>query len=210
MKRLFLYCNVFVFSLILVVLAVDWHVKTSTEKQLYDHLDTIPHRKVGLLLGTSKYAIGGKVNLYYKYRIEAAAKLFHSNKVEYILVSGDNGTKHYDEPTKMKKDLLSQGIPEDRIVLDYAGFRTLDSVVRANEVFLLSGYTVISQQFHNERAVFLGKHYQHEAIGFNAQGVSYSYGMRVQLREYLARVKMVIDLLVGVKPKFLGEQMPIG
>ncbi len=210
MKKLFLYSNICVFALILTVFAIDWFVKTSTASQLYTDTADIPYKKVGLLLGTSKYAIGGRVNLYYKYRIQAATALFKAQKIDYVLVSGDNGSKHYDEPTKMKADLVAAGVPEDRIVLDYAGFRTLDSVVRANEVFQTKEYTVISQQFHNERALFLANHFNHSALGFNAKGVSYRYGFRVQVREYLARVKMFIDILLGITPKFLGEKVNIG
>lgn len=202
--------NIVFFGLVLTVFLIDRDVKNSTASQLYSEVEEVPYHKVGLLLGTAKYAVGGRLNLYYKYRIRAAVALFHAKKISYVLVSGDNGTKHYDEPTKMKKDLIEAGIPEDRIVLDYAGFRTLDSVVRAKEVFQLEDYTVISQEFHNQRALYLANHFEHNAVGFNAKGVSYRYGFKVVVREYLARVKMMLDLIIGVEPKFLGEKVLIG
>lgn len=210
MKKIVLYLNIGFFALILVVFLVDRNVKTTTATQLYTDVNKVPYNKVGVVLGTSKYAVGGRVNLYYKYRIEAAAKLFLAEKINYILVSGDNGSKNYDEPTKMKADLVKYGIPEDRIVMDFAGFRTLDSVVRANEVFQLTDYTIISQQFHNERALYLANYFKHNTVGFNAKGVSYRYGFKVKIREYLARVKMTLDLILGVTPKFLGDKIPIG
>jgi len=208
-KKIFFYLNLAALTLILVVFLINWNVKKSTEEQLYNDVDKIPHKKVGLLLGTSKYAVSGNINLYYKYRIEAATQLFKARKITYVLVSGDNGSKNYDEPTKMKTDLVEAGVPEDRIILDYAGFRTLDSVVRAEEVFQTTSYILISQQFHNERGLYLANYFDHSAIGFNAKGVSYRYGFKVQIREYFARVKMVIDLVLGIKPKYLGKKIDI-
>lgn len=104
---------------------------------------------------------------------------------------------------------MAQGIPESRIFLDYAGFRTLDSVVRAKEIFGQDRFTVISQKFHNERAVYLARHYDIEAIGFNAQDVSVNNGFKTRIREWLARVKVFVDLLTNKQPKFLGEQIEI-
>lgn len=162
-----------------------------------------------MLLGTSKYAISGQVNLFYKYRITAAYELFQNKKIDYILVSGDNSTNYYNEPKKFKEDLISIGIPEDRIILDYAGFRTLDSVVRSSEVFKENKITIISQKFHNERAVYLAYKHNIKAIAFNAKDVSGRYGLKTHLREYFARVKVFIDLLFNVQPKFLGDPILI-
>ncbi|WP_010182150.1 SanA/YdcF family protein [Aquimarina agarilytica] len=185
-------------------------ISNTAKKRLYSSVDHIPKNKVGLLLGTSKYVATGQLNLYYQYRIQAAATLYHASKIEYILVSGDNSTKSYNEPKKIKEDLIKKGVPENKIVLDYAGFRTLDSVVRAQKVFGENQFTVISQKFHNERALFLADHFNSNAIAFNAKGVSSRYGFKVQIREYFARVKVFIDLLFNVKPKFLGDKITIG
>jgi len=183
------------------------HNKTSS--QIFTSTEVIPCNKVGLLLGTSKFVATGKINLYYKYRIEAAFTLFKSGKIDYILVSGDNSTKSYNEPKKFKTDLISIGIPENRIILDYAGFRTLDSVIRAKEVFEQNSITIISQRFHNERAIYIAQQNNIKAIAFNAQDVNYKYGLKTHLREYLARVKVFIDLIFNVQPKFLGETISI-
>jgi SanA protein len=169
----------------------------------------IPYNKVGLLLGTSKYLKNGNENLYYKYRIEAAAKLYKTHKINCIVVSGDNSRKNYDEPTQMKNDLIALGIPAEKIFLDYAGFRTLDSVIRMKEIFGQSNFTIISQKFHNERAVFISQKYGLNAVGFNAQAVSKYYGFKTNLREKLARVKVFTDLFFGKQPKFLGEKIEI-
>lgn len=188
----------------------DRLVKHSTSDNLYNTTTKIPYNKVGLLLGTSKKARSGNVNLYYKYRIQAAVRLFKAGKIDYILVSGDNSTRYYDEPTTIKKDLINAGIPADRIYLDYAGFRTLDSVVRSKEIFGQSSITVISQQFHNERAIYIAGRKGIKAVGFNAKDVNVNYGFKTKVRERFARVKMMLDILIGKKPKFLGEKIVIG
>jgi len=184
-------------------------ISSFAEDKIFNDYKSIPYNKIGLLLGTSKYVSKGRINLYYAFRIQAAVKLFSQKKISYILVSGDNSIKSYNEPKKIKEDLIKSGVPANRIVLDYAGFRTLDSVVRASEVFGETSFTVISQKFHNERAIFLASKFGNNAIGYNASGVGKRYGLKVQLREYLARVKVFIDLLLGVQPKFLGEKIII-
>ncbi|PXY01323.1 protein SanA [Marinifilum breve] len=184
-------------------------VEKAAADKIYDSTTKIPHNKVGLFLGTAKYVSNGQINLYYKYRIDAAVALFKAGKVKFILVSGDNSTKEYDEPSTIKEDLVSKGIPANKIYLDYAGFRTLDSVVRCKKIFGQNSITIISQQFHNERAIYIANNKDIHAIGFNAKDVSVHYGFKTQLREKLARVKMVIDLVIGKQPKFLGEKIEI-
>lgn len=167
--------------------------------------------KVALLLGTSSHLINGNKNRYFEYRMDAAAELFHQHKVEYILVSGDNRQKNYNEPIAMQKALKSRGVPEENIVLDYAGFRTFDSMIRAKEVFGQSEFVVVSQKFHNERAVYIARHSSIDAYGYNARDVEASAGLKTRLREVLARVKMMLDLYVlNTEPHFLGEKIIIG
>ena len=184
-------------------------IENNADGKLYNSTENTPKNKVGLLLGTVKYLSDGRINLYYQFRLDAAVELYKAGKIDFILVSGDNGSKGYDEPTDFKNDLIEAGIPENKIYLDYAGFRTLDSVVRVKEVFGQSSITIISQQFHNERALYLAQHFDIEAIGFNVKGVSGKKALKVQLREYLARVKVFVDILLGVDPKFLGEPIEI-
>lgn len=201
----------FLFSLLAIssILVADKLVENTAKTKLFNSTNTISHNKVGLFLGTGKYLKSGRVNLYYQYRIEAAVELYRAKKIDFILVSGDNSSEDYDEPSTIQEDLIKSGIPENRIFLDYAGFRTLDSVVRCKEIFGQSSITVISQQFHNERAIYLAQHKNIEALGFNAKDVDVNYGFRTQLRERFARVKMILDLLFGMQPKFLGEAIEI-
>jgi len=209
MKKILKYFLFFIIALLLFVFLANWSVEKNAEGKVFDSSTKIPKNKVGVVLGTTKLLSNGNVNLYYKYRLRAAIELFKKGKITHILVSGDNSTKAYDEPTDFKDDLIRAGIPESSIYLDYAGFRTLDSMVRAKEVFGQDEFTVISQKFHNERAVYLAEHFDIKAIAFNAKDVSGRYGLRVQLREYLARVKVFVDVLFNVQPKFLGKQIQI-
>ena len=175
----------------------------------YTSVDEIPANKVGLVLGTSKYTRNGNINLYFEYRIRATVQLYKSGKIKYVLVSGDNGNKNYDEPTAFKEELISRGIPSEKIYLDYAGFRTLDSVVRANAIFGQSSFTVISQKFHNERAIYLANNKGFFAVGYNAIDVTTKAGMKTKVREVFARTKAFLDILFGVGPKFYGEKITI-
>ncbi len=199
----------FTISIIIFLLVSDYSVTTSTEKALKSEPQNIEENRVGLLLGTRKVLSNGQENLYYKYRIEAAIELYNSKKIEFILVSGDNSRKEYDEPTDMQMDLIAAGIPKDKIYKDYAGFRTLDSVVRAKEIFGQRKLTIISQPFHNERAIYIAKNKGIEAVGFNARDVSSRYGAKTMIREKFARAKMVLDLLFNKSPKFLGKKVII-
>lgn len=195
--------------LIVIIIGSDYYVESKVQNKLYKDVETIPYNKVGLVLGTVKILKNGNINRYYQYRIDAAVALFKAGKIKYILVSGDNSKKGYDEPTDMKDDLIKKGVPENRIFMDFAGFRTLDSVVRSKAVFGQKSITIISQKFHNERAVFIANHKDIDAIGFEAQDVSMRAGLVVQFREKLARVKVLIDVVFGVQPKFLGEEVEI-
>jgi SanA protein len=191
------------------IFTADYLVKSKTEGKIFTSTKDIPKNRVGLLLGTSKYVLSGNVNLYYRYRINAAVELFKAKKIDYILVSGDNGSKTYDEPTAIKDDLIKRGIPANKIFLDYAGFRTLDSVIRSREIFGQKSITVISQEFHNQRAIYIALSNDINAIGYNAKDVNRNYGFKTRIREKLARVKMFIDIIIGKEPKFLGDKITI-
>jgi len=194
---------------ILIVLLCNIIINSSSDGKTFSRVEDIPKNKVGLVLGTSKKLANGNPNLYYSFRIKATVKLFNSGKIEFVLVSGDNGTKYYNEPNTFKKDLINAGIPAGKIFLDFAGFRTLDSMVRAKEIFGLDNVTVISQEFHNQRAIYLAERKGLTAIGFNAEDVTGNSGLKVRLREYLARVKVFIDLVFNTQPKFYGERIEI-
>jgi SanA protein len=208
-KRIIRIILLLVSTLILVLFISTFAIQFFTAGKTFYTIKNIPKNKVGLILGTSNRLISGKPNPYYHNRISATVRLYNAGKIEYILVSGDNATLYYNEPYTIKKDLIKAGIPEEKIFLDYAGFRTLDSMVRAKYVFGLDSVTVISQKFHNERAIFLAERKGLHAIGFNAEDITGSDGIKVQLREYFARVKVFIDLTFNTQPKFYGKKIEI-
>ena len=175
--------------------------------KLFTDAQTIPYNKVGLLLGTSKSLANGHDNPFYAYRIKAAAQLLKTGKIKYIIVSGDNSVVGYNEPEQMRQDLEKEGIDSSVIYLDYAGFRTFDSMVRLKEIFGQDSCTIISQAFHNERALYIAKREGITAIGFNAQDVNSRFGLGTSVRERFARVKVFVDYLIGKKPRFLGEKV---
>ena len=184
-------------------------IENCAEGKTFSNLDEVPHVKTGLLLGTSKYARSGQINLYFANRIKACAELFKAGKIDYIIVSGDNGRTTYDEPSDMKDELIKAGVDSTKIYLDYAGFRTFDSMVRLREIFGQQEVIVISQKFHNERAIYIGEKLHIKTYGYNAPDVSRYFGFGTMLREKLARVKVILDFCFGVKPKFLGPGVVI-
>ena len=174
-------------------------------------MSAVPHRRVGLVLGCPKRVFGGWPNPFFESRIAAAAELYHHGKVDYLVASGDNHLQGYDEPTDMKNALLDKGVPADRIYLDYAGLRTLDSVVRVKEIFGQGSVTIISQKFHIQRAIFLADHHGIDAIGFAAPDVAPRYALKTLWREQFAKVKAVLDVyLLHKQPHFLGQKILIG
>jgi|688.fasta_scaffold02284_8 SanA protein len=187
----------------------DLTISRAAEGKVFDDLAALPRFQTGLLLGTSRSLGSGQSNPYYFHRIEAAASLMLGGKIERLIVSGDNGTKGYNEPEMMRADLIHAGVDSAKIFLDYAGFRTLDSVVRCREIFSQDSILVISQKFHNERAIFIADSRGITAVGFNAVDIKGIRSTRVKVREKLARVKVVLDMLFGVQPKFSGEKIDL-
>lgn len=187
----------------------DAVVEQSAEGKVYTSVQNIPEKKVALLLGTNKYTMSGRENLFYIYRVQAIEDLYKAGKIEFVLISGDNGREEYNEPEQMRDDLITEGIPEENIYLDYAGFRTWDSIIRANKVFLENDFIIVSQEFHNKRALYIAKKNDIDAIAFNATDVPVARSPRIWLRERLARVKLLLDVLFNTDPRFLGETITI-
>ena len=196
---------------LVVVLYARSAVSGAARGRVFANALDVPEREVALVLGCSRYLAGGSENRYFTYRIDAVTALYDAGRIKYVLVSGDNSRKEYDEPTDMKEALVARGIPEENIYCDYAGFRTLDSVVRAREVFQANSFVVVSQRFHVDRALYLARERGIEAWGYPAQDVEGEHGRKTKIREELARVKAVLDVKVlGKEPKFLGEPVPVG
>lgn len=204
--------RLFLISSELIILLFVWanfRVLAVSNAYVTHDISALPKVKVGIVPGTIRYLSSGNPNLYFSYRIDAAVKLYQSGTISHLLISGDNGRKGYNEPLDMKNALMEQGIPESAITLDYAGFDTYDSMIRAKKVFGQEKYIVISQEFQNERAVYIARRFGIEAYGFNAKDVKNYGGFRTKVRETLARVKAFVEVQLGVKPTYLGEKVII-
>jgi SanA protein len=209
LTRLFKILLLLIVLVLAVIITADQLIKAKARGKTYISVKDIPANKTGILLGTAKYLAGGGQNPYYAYRVRAAKELLTYNKIRYIIVSGDNSTQYYNEPAMLRKDLITAGIDSNRIFMDYAGLRTFDSMIRLRDIFSQDSVTVISQEFHNQRAIYIASREGIHAIGYNAKDISRKLGWKVQAREKLARVKLFIDIITNKKPKYLGEKIDI-
>lgn len=206
-KRFIRLIPIAIVALILFILGTYAWISHTAKNQITDDVSQIQPHRAAVVLGTSKRVVGGNLNLFFKYRMDAVKELFVHHKIDYIIVSGDNSIMEYNETRDMKQYLIKIGIPEDKIIEDFAGFSTLDSVVRTKEVFGQDSIIIVSQPFHNERAVFIANHYDIQAVGFNAKAVGRRYSVKTHIREYLARVKCMVDVyLLHRMPKYYKEK----
>lgn len=199
------------FVLLLLLLAIgNWWVIRSTQSDVYSDYSGLPTNPVGLVLGTSSRLSNGLPNPFFDNRMQVAADLYKLGKLSHIIVSGDNRTKFYNEPLEMKRALVNLGVPDSVITLDYAGLRTLDSVIRSKEIFGQNRITIITQPFHSYRAIFISRYYDIEAVAVVADGPDRETSPKVYIREYFARAKAILDLYVlKTSPRHLGDKEPI-
>ena len=178
-----------------------------TYPRVYDLAEELPHKKVALVLGTTNKLKSGGPNPYFTGRISTVAQLFRDGKIDRILVSGDNRSKYYNEPVRMKEALLKEGIPSEFITLDFAGLRTLDSIVRCKEIFGQKDIVIVTQRFHGYRALFISEYYNLNAVVMSAQMVKFPDSLPTTLREVMARPLAIIDLyILKKKPLLLGKK----
>ncbi|MBX2945474.1 MAG: YdcF family protein [Cyclobacteriaceae bacterium] len=197
-------------AVILVFVAANVWVVKSTETRVFDNADQVMDHRVALVLGTSHKLVGGGANPFFDHRMDRAAELYKLGKIDHFIVSGDNRTKYYNEPVAMRRALVTRGVPSSAITLDYAGLRTLDSVVRSKEIFGQEKILIITQSFHSYRALFISDYYGIDAIAMGAQEPELESALKVRIREYFARAKAVLDLYVlKTNPQHLGEKEEI-
>ena len=196
---------------LLVLVSTNVWVVSSTSSQVLTDFNLLPDNGVALVLGTSHRMVDGSPNPFFHNRMATAAELYKEGKIIRFIVSGDNRTRYYNEPAEMQKALIKLGVPLDAITLDYAGLRTLDSIVRCKEIFGQSNIIIITQPFHSYRALFISRYFNINAVALVAEEPGQEVAPRVYLREYLARTKAILDLYVlGTTPRHLGQKEPIG
>ena len=181
-----------------IVIGCQMAVKNAAKSRKYDDVGSTPHRKVALLLGTSPVGRSGLPNQFFLRRIEATAKLYEAGKFDRLIISGANRPEEFNEPEEMKAALVGCGVPDSIMTLDGEGFRTINSILRAKVVYGADSLIIISQEFHNERALFLAKCEGIEAVAFNAENTSSQrWRFLMFVRESLARVKAVFEVLMS-------------
>lgn len=196
-----------IIAIIIVIITCYMIVECKTSGKTFDKVADIPHREVGLLLGTSPRTPENAPNYYFINRITATAELYKAGKIDKVIASGGDYSSRpgggYDELVAMRDSLIEHGVPDSVIILDYDGTRTLNSIVKAKEVYGEECVTLISQKYHNERAIYLASQQGIDAIGYNAKP-SHIITKRIKNegREFLARVKLFVDVILGEKPKF--------
>lgn len=194
----------------LVILSLNVWILVSTSDQIFKEEILLSPQRVGLVLGTSRFTAQGEKNEFFEERMNAAAKLFELGIIDHILVSGDNRSIYYNEPRDMLNALLERGIAQSEVTLDYAGLRTLDSVVRCAQIFGQSSFIIITQEFHLHRALFIANYHGLNAYGFSPKSSKVSVPTKVRIREFIARVLAVLDLYVwNKKPEIMGKLKPI-
>jgi len=186
-------------ALLALILVCNVWIINATKARIFYDVHSLPVNRDGLVLATGKLMENGRVNQHFIRRVDAAAELYHAGKVQRLILSGDKG---HDEPMELKRALLSRGVPESAMVLDNYGLRTLDSVVRARDVFHCGRVTIISERFHDFRALFLSQYYGIDAVAYAPPDLSLRWMIKSSVRESLARVKAVLDLYVlKTKPR---------
>jgi SanA protein len=195
---------------LLVVMAANTWVVSVTRDFIVDDMTRLGVYDVGVVLGTSPYTRYGNQNLLFTHRMMTAAELYRAGRVRHLLISGANPDRTYNEPRKMYQALRRLGVPDTALTMDFAGFRTLDSIVRAQQVFGLDRFVVISQRYHAYRALFIARYNGVDALAYIRPQEDRRQPLRAEAREYLARFKAVVDLfLLSTRPRFLGPQRPI-
>ena len=199
--KIFLWSTcIILFVCIVVMLICNQIVVNNAEGKVFSDIDSIKYNKVGLLLGTTPQArIGRITNAFFTYRIDAAEQLYKARKIEKILVSGDeNSLDGVNETKCMRDSLVARGILAKDIILDGKGYRTINSIINANKVYGLKSFTIISQKFHNERAIYQAEHLGLDVENIQAYNAKDPKSRRAYLttiREYFARVKMFMDII---------------
>jgi len=192
------------------ILLCNLWVVLSTKSRVYDSIDEVKSNSIGLVLGTAKKVAPTSPNPHFEHRMAAATELFLQGKVKHLLVSGDGASIYYNEPRDMTAKLVSLKVPEEAISSDNSGYRTLDSIVRAKEIYGLDEVTIISDGFHVSRALFVARKLGLNAIAFSSEPVKLKYSLKARLREYLARVLVVLDLYIfDTQPDQLGDPVSI-
>jgi len=211
-RRWFVLISLLVLSPLLAIIVLRAYSAWQARDRIYA-LAAVPKRPVAIVFGAQVYP-SGRLSAMLADRVTIGAELYHTGKVQALLLTGDNSIEDYNEPEAMRQFALGLGVPDEAIVLDYAGFRTYDSCYRARDIFQVNSAVLVSQDFHLDRALLICN-----ALGIDSVAVAADmaraerYSTRAllssQLREFPSTALSVVDLLLGTKPTYLGDPLPI-
>lgn len=207
--KLFRYLSILAFASIIFLFITNIYIINSTQHQITSDIKKLSHVHAAIVLGTNPKLGNGLSNPYFTYRMQASYDLYKNHKIDFLIVSGDNSNQLYNEPIAMRDALIAAGIPDSAIFLDYAGLRTFDSMIRLKEIFGVDSAIVVSQEFHNQRAIFIANKLSMYVMGYNAKNILQEADLYTKMRECMAKSKVFLDFWFGIKPKFGGEQIPI-
>jgi SanA protein len=207
-KKIAIYFSALFFDLFVITLGINIYIYKTSNDHIYYNLNQVPKSQTALVLGAQVYK-NSTMSPIFQDRVQTAYELYQTQKVNKILVTGDNSTAHYNEVSVAKKYLIEKGVPEKDIFLDHAGFDTYDSMYRARDIFQVKSMTIITQEFHLYRAIYLAHSLDHNAIGFASNKQPYKAIRYYKFREKLANIKAFLNVNLKSKPKFLGEVIPI-
>lgn len=195
MIKFFIRATLFILILaIIFTIFANILIISQTSNKVYYSIHEVPNKEVALVLGTSKRTTSGESNSFFQHRMEAAATLYKYKKVKKLLLSGDNRTRYYNEPADMKKALVALGVPSEAIMIDSAGYRTYESISRCANYFKEKDVMIITQEFHAFRALYISSFYQMNAVAYCAEEVPVYSSAKVNIREFFARPKALIDV----------------
>ena len=210
MQTIFTLLLLFAASLLLILIVADVWISFKARRLSYQEVQAMPVCNYALLLGTAKYLGEQKaLNRYYRYRLEAALELWHAGKVKQFVVSGSGLHENISETVCMQADLVAGGVPTSAVWQDPAGLRTLDSVIRFRQQFGQASVCIVSQPFHNQRALVQAGFHELNAIAYNAQIVGLKAGHKIHLRERFARLRLWYDLARHTPPLHSLAEVPI-
>lgn len=200
-KNAFIVIAIVLIACVALMLVCNQLVQNNANGKCFAEIDSIKYNKVGLLLGTTPQSrITKTTNYFFIYRIDAAEQLYKAGKIEIILISGDeNSLDGVNEAVCMRDSLVARGVSSNDIILDEKGYRTINSILNANKVYGLKSFTIISQQFHNERALYQAEHLEldlENIQAYNAKNPKSTRALITYIREYLARVRLFWDILI--------------
>jgi SanA protein len=190
---------------LIAILSVHTYVKSTTKKHIYYSMKKFPKNDIGIIFGAG--ITGDQPGKYLKDRLDAGILLYKSNRINKILLSGDNGSNKYDELTVMKNYCYRNGVDTNKIFIDYAGFDTYSTMYRAKHIFKIKKATLITQEYHLNRALYIGQKLGIKSVGYSANKGEYPGYTYVTMREYLSIFKSFFDVLRNRESKFLGDQI---